>query len=75
MPRALGVAKEGWDELGLDLARAPTKIGEHIRVFQSDGGESMNVYVPKNRVTSRRSRECYLKLRVVGSTSRCCREA
>ena len=25
MPRALEVAKDGWDELGLDLAGAPTK--------------------------------------------------
>ena len=55
MPRALEVTKDGWDELRLDLAGAPTKIGEHIKVFQSDGGESMNVFVPKNRVTLRRS--------------------
>ena len=29
MLRALEVSKDGWDELGRDLAKAPTKIGEH----------------------------------------------
>ena len=53
MPRALEVSKDGLDELGMDLARALGKIEEHIRVFQSDGGESMNVYVPKNKVMLR----------------------
>ena len=55
MLKALEVAKDGWDELGRDLVGAPTKIGEHIRVCQVFGDESINVYVPKNRVTSRRS--------------------
>ena len=32
MLRPLEVSKDGWDELRQDLARAPTKIGEHIRV-------------------------------------------
>ena len=53
MLRALEVAKDGWDELGRDLAGALAKIGEHIMVFQVDGDESINVYVPKNRVTLR----------------------
>ena len=28
--RAFEVSKDGWDELGWDLAGAPIKIGEHI---------------------------------------------
>ena len=34
MLRDLEVAKDGWDELGRDLAGALAKIGEHIRVFE-----------------------------------------
>ena len=34
MPRALKAARDGWDELGLDLAGGLAKIGEHIRVFK-----------------------------------------
>ena len=34
MPRALEVARDGWDKLGLDLAGAPTKIRERLRVFK-----------------------------------------
>ena len=52
MLRALKVSKDGWDELRQDLAEAPAKIGEHIRVCQVVIYESMNVFVPKNRVTS-----------------------
>ena len=37
MPRALEVSKDGWDELRRDLAGAPVKIGEQIRVFQVVG--------------------------------------
>ena len=33
MLRALEVAKDGWDEFGGDLARAPAKLGEHIKVL------------------------------------------
>ena len=55
MLRALEVAKDVWDELGRDLAGAPAKIGEHVRVCQVIGDESMNVSIPKIRVTSRRS--------------------
>ena len=58
MPRALEGSKDGWDELGQDLAGAPTKIRQHIRVFQVVGLESMNVYVPKNKATSRHLGQC-----------------
>ena len=34
MPRALEVARDGYDEMELDLAGRPADIGEHIRVFK-----------------------------------------
>ena len=34
MHRALGAARDGWDELGLDLAGRLAKIREHNRVFK-----------------------------------------
>ena len=55
MRRGLEVAKDASYELGQDLAGEPAKIREHIRVCQVDEYESMNVSVPKNRVTSRRA--------------------
>ena len=89
MLRALEVAKDVWDELGQDLARAPAKIGEHVRVCQVIEDKSMNVSIPKIGLTSRRSgqrrdvranvamripRDIFVTSRCSSLTSRRCRE-